>query len=109
MNHQINAAEKTLEITFPGDVLSTNADQLRTAILALLETEPVKAAGWTTLKLDLTAAKMIDSVGLNLVVGLYKEAKKRNAKTSAFLRSANIQRTFIFTRLDAHIQVVMVP
>jgi anti-anti-sigma factor len=108
MNHKLNTAEQTLELTIPGDVLSTNADPLRAEILALLETGPVKAGGWTTLQLDLTAAKMIDSVGLNLIVGLYKEAKKRGAKTSTLLRSENIQRTFIFTRLDAHVQVVMV-
>ena len=50
---------------------------------------------------------MIDSVGLNLVVSLYKEAKKNNAKTTAAISNPNIQRTSLFTRLDTHIQVVM--
>lgn len=107
MDHKLNAAEKSLHCIIPGDVLSTNAEQIRGEILALLETAPVKAAGWTTLVLNLTAAKMIDSVGLNLIVSLYKEAKKRGAKTSALISSPNLQRTFAFTRLDAHIQVVM--
>jgi len=107
MNHKLNSAEQTLEITLPGDLLSTNADQIRSEVFGLLETAPIKAGGWNTLKLDLTAAKMVDSVGLNLVVGLYKEAKKRGAKTSAVLSNSNIQRTFIFTRLDSHIQVIM--
>jgi anti-anti-sigma factor len=108
MKHQINASTRSLELTIPGDVLSTSADQFRTEILALLETESVKSSRWTTLVLDLTAAKMVDSVGLNLLVSLYKEAQKRTAKCSALIKSPNIQRTFAFTRLDAHIEVVMV-
>lgn len=107
INHTINSADKTLVLTFPGDLLSTNADTARKEITAIFESAAVKSAGWTTLKLDLKAAKMIDSVGLNLVVSLYKEAKKANAKTSAVISNPNIQRTFLFTRLDTHIQVVM--
>ncbi len=109
MDHKLNPADQTLQLNYPGDVLSTNADKIRAEVLALLETGPVKSAGWTTLVLNLTTAKMIDSVGLNLIVGLYKEAKKRGAKTSALIRSPNVQRTFAFTRLDAHIQVTLVP
>jgi len=107
MHHAINSAERTLEVTIPGDVLSTNAEQIRTEIFALFELEAVKAAGWENLKLDLTAAKMVDSVGLNLIVSLYKEAHKRRAKTIAVISNPNIQRTFLFTRLDKHLQVIM--
>lgn len=108
INHTLNAAEKTLQLTFPGDLLSTNTDTARKEIFAIFESAAVKSAGWSTLKLDLTATKMIDSVGLNLVVSLYKEAKKSNAKTTALISNPNIQRTFLFTRLDTHIQVMMV-
>ena len=107
IHHTFNATDKTLQLSIPGDLLSTNADVTKSEIFAIFESAPVKSAGWTTLKLDLTAAKMIDSVGLNLVVSLYKEAKKLNAKTIAVISNPNIQRTFLFTRLDTHIQVVM--
>lgn len=107
INHSLNTSDKTLQLTIPGDLLSTNTDQIKKEITAIIESASVKSAGWTTLKLDLTNAKMIDSVGLNLVVSLYKEAKKNNAKTTAVISNANIQRTFLFTRLDTHIQVVM--
>ena len=107
MKHHLNPTDHSLTLIVPGDVLSTNAEQIRTEIFALFETAPVKAAEWTTLVLDLNAAKMIDSVGLNLLVGLFKEAKKRGAKTSALINSPNLQRTFAFTRLDVHIQVIL--
>jgi len=108
MQHSIKSAERTLEITLPGDLLSTNAEPIRTEFLALLETPAVKAPHWDTLKLDLTAAKMVDSVGLNLIVAIYKETQKRKAKMAVLVSNPNIQRTFLFTRLDKHLQVVMV-
>ena len=107
MHHAIKTAERTLEVTIPGDVLSTNAEQIRSEILALFESDAVKTASWDTLRLDLTAAKMVDSVGLNLIVSLYKEAHKRRAKAIAVNSNPNIQRTFLFTRLDKHLQVIM--
>ncbi len=106
MNHLLNPSDRSLQLDFTGDVLSTNAEQIRTEVFALFESAPVASAGWTKLVLNLHAAQMVDSVGLNLLVGLYKEAKKRGAKTSALIKSAHIQRTFAFTRLDAHIEVV---
>lgn len=108
MKHILHPSNKTLDLVFAGDLLSTNADQFRTEFVALLETEPLKSLKLAELRLDLTAASMIDSVGLNLVVGFYKEAKKRGAKTVALIRSKNIQRTFLFTRLDAHLDIEMV-
>lgn len=105
MHHQIDPVAQSLHLFFPGDVLSTNADNLQREFLTLIETTPVKTAGWTTLILDLSSAKMVDSVGLNLIVGLYKEAKRRGAKTRALVTSPHIRRTFAFTRLDTHIQV----
>jgi len=107
MNHSINPTDHTLAVTIPGDLLSTNAEQTRTEIFALFESEAVKTTRWETLRLDLTAAKMVDSVGLNLIVALYKEAQKRRAKTTVVISNPNIQRTFLFTRLDKHLTVLM--
>jgi len=98
--HPIEPVAQSLHLTFFGDVLSTNADNLQREFLA-----PIKTAGWPTLILDLSAAKMVGSVGLNLIVGLHKEAKKRSAKTRALVTSPHIRRTFAFTRLDTHIQI----
>ena len=108
MTDQPNSSETTLEVTIPGNVLSTNADQIKAEVLGLMDSKFMKSGAWTHLKLDLTGAKIIDSVGLNLVVNFYKEAKKRGATTTALLSSANIQRTFMFTRLDSYIQVILV-
>jgi len=106
MNYQINDAAKTLSITVPGDVLSTNADALREKIFGLLESPAVRLGAWDTLSLDLSAAKMVDSVGLNLLVALVRAVKSRQAKIRAIIKSPNIHRTLLFTRLDREMELV---
>ncbi|HXG46740.1 MAG TPA: STAS domain-containing protein [Methylomirabilota bacterium] len=105
VNHRIDLPSKTLTLTVPGDILSTNADQLRQEIQRLLESEAVHLAAWDVLKLDLKGAAMIDSVGLNLLVSLIKTARARNARTVAVISSSNIQRSLVFTRLDTQMEV----
>jgi anti-anti-sigma factor len=107
IHHQLNHADKTLHLTIPGDLVSPHADSVRKEIVTVLESTAVKSAGWTTLELDLSSAKRVDSVGLNIIVFLSKEAKKVNAKTVVMFSDKNVQHTFLFTRLDTHIQVIM--
>lgn len=108
MNHLLDVREKTLRIEVPGDVLSTNADTLREEIFGLLDSTTVKQAAWDTLKLDLTAAQMVDSVGLNLIVAIIRAVKTRNGKVVTTIKSPNIHRTFLFTRLDKQMELVKI-
>ena len=109
ITHQLDSAPGgALSVTIPGDILSTNADTLHEEIFALLESAPVKAGQWNTLKLDLTGARMVDSVGLNLIVSIIRAVKSRPAKMEATLSSANIHRTFQFTCLDKQMTLMKV-
>ncbi len=105
VSHQLNTDTGILCVTIPGDILSTNADALRGELFDLLEAPAIKAGPWHTLKLDLTAAQMVDSVGLNLIVSLVRAVKARQGAVAADISSANILRTFRFTRLDKQIAV----
>jgi|GEM_PF-640097 len=104
IQHQLEPSTKILTITVPGDVLSTNAETLRDQMLPLIQTEE-NAQNWETLRLDLNQAKMIDSVGLNLLVRICRVAKEKNRKVQAAISSANIYRTFIFTRLNLLLEI----
>lgn len=104
MNQLLDKQNGTLQLKFDGDVLSTNVDTLRRDIFSAIEGDD----DWTSLQLDLTSAKMIDSAGLNLIVSVLKNAKQKNATVKARISSTHIQRTFAFTRLDQQIQVEMV-
>ena len=108
LTHQLDLAAGVLNVIIPGDILSTNADVLRDELFALLESEAVRTGAWKTLHLDLTGAQMVDSVGLNLIVSVVRTVKARQGKVAAKIRSANIRRTFQFTRLDKQIAVTKV-
>jgi anti-anti-sigma factor len=105
IQHLVEPAEKELQVTFPGDLLSTNVETLRAEIMKLLDSPPASSPSWDNLSLDLRAARMVDSMGLNLLVTIVKAVRRRGGKVSAKITSPNIQRTFLFTRLDKQLDM----
>lgn len=95
-----------LIVRVPGDLVSTGAQSLRREIDLLLPPAGGAAPPWHTLRLDLSKAKMIDSVGLNLIVGLFKRLQARGLKLQIAYADPNVFRTLTFTRLDQHIELV---
>ena len=108
MNDQSNSNGKSLTLRVPGDLLSTNAEAMRNEANTLLEAANNTPGQWGVFKLDLTAAKMIDSVGLNLIVTLVKRVQKHGAKMQVTYSNPNVLRTFNFTRLDKQVELVKV-
>jgi anti-anti-sigma factor len=108
MKYELDNRSKTLNIAIPSDIVSTNAEQIRKELFSLLESPLIKQASWELLKLDITAAKMVDSTGLNLLVSIIKTASLRGAKVAAKIGNANVQRTFMYTRLDKQMTLEMV-
>ena len=110
ITHQLDEADKTLRIDIEGDLLSTNFDRVNGDIQAILNADDVKASAWSTLVLDLTTAKLIDSMGLNILVGLVKRvgAPPRHGRLKTRIASQTIHRTLLFTRLEKYMEVEMV-
>jgi anti-anti-sigma factor len=106
MHYRIAPEQKTLTVTIPGDVLSTNLEELRTRMHTLIAPPPTGSDLWTTLVLDLSATKMIDSAGLNFLVSLVRTIGARGGKVSARALQPQILRAFKFTRLDQHITLL---
>jgi len=106
MNSHLDPDKRTLTFRVPGDVLSTNVEILRTESAGFFEGQPTSSAGWGTFVLDLTAAKMVDSSGLNLVVSWLKCVQARGAKMQVVYSSPNLLRTFTFTRLNTQVELV---
>jgi anti-anti-sigma factor len=104
MQHHLES--KILTVVVPGDILSTNAEELRSDLVVLLESPQCAQGQCATLRLDLTHARMIDSVGLNLLVTFIRFMKERGGKVQAVVTNPNIERTFIFTRLDQMLEVI---
>ena len=108
MNSKLASDDPPLTLRVPGDLISTNAEALRAEINGLLEPSERSARSWNAFRLDLSAATMVDSVGLNLIVTLLKRVKKAGGTMQIAYSSPNILRTLTFTRLDQHAELVRV-
>lgn len=86
-----------------GDLTSTTAPAFRQIFDQSLSARP---SGWDILELDLSGAKLVDSVGLNLLVGAVKLAQGRGAKVRIVTAHPMVRRILTFTRLDRHAEIV---
>ena len=96
---------RRVSVTVPGDILSTNVDSVRRCLADPLQ--HLEAARDSFLfEVNLQAARMIDSVGLNLLVWLIKNVRRLGGRTRLIIADMNIDRTFQFTRLNQYAEVV---
>ncbi|MDQ8198706.1 STAS domain-containing protein [Pelagicoccus enzymogenes] len=84
------------------DIVSTNASQHWTRIDPLLQN--VKSS--ELLELDLRAANIVDSVGLNVIVKTIKTANNQNARVRLLIGNQSLKRICTFTRLDQKAEIV---
>ncbi len=105
MKHQLR--KNSLVVSVEGDILSTTADALRAAFVQMMDSDAIQSGSWDKLELDLTRSKIIDSAGLNLVVAIVKAMKLRGAAVIARVTNRSVHRTFVFTKLDRQMQVVL--
>jgi len=95
-----------LTITLHCDLTSTTAEQLSPELMTMLAAPAKPEEDWRLFRLELATAKMVDSVGLNLLVGLVKTVQQRGAKMQILCSNPNVQRIFLFTRLDKHVELL---
>lgn len=85
-----------LVLKIKGDILSTNAEERANQIGEALDSHrEIKAV-----KLDMNAAKMVDSVGLNMLLGVIKTVIERGAEITFHISSPSIHRVFLMSRFD---------
>ncbi len=91
-----------------GNILSTNVQAVRQRVLDILAQTETSNPDWKLLHLDISAAQMVDSTGLNFLVAVARHVKKRNVELKISVSSPNIAKSFSFIRLDRQAQVVIV-
>jgi anti-anti-sigma factor len=87
-----------------GDILSSNAEAVRSDVLKVLEEN---SSSCRTLELELVNSRMVDSMGLNTIVSVVKRAKALGLATRVLIPNAGLHRIFRFTRMDQHMDVVL--
>lgn len=90
-------------LTAAGDLTSTNAEQFLAQVLSALD----RAGDAKCLELDLRAARIIDSVGLNLLVSLIKHMRARGGQVHVHVAHASVRRVLAFTRIDQHAEITL--
>lgn len=106
-NHnQVGPEANTFQVSLPGNILSTNAQEIRAQLTKALSDPRFVAGTLEVFELDVTGAQMIDSVGLNLIVWLLKAVRERRARLRLLVASIHVERTLQFTRLDQQAEVV---
>lgn len=97
--------EPVLVLNVMGNILSTNAEEIRSSMFADLNKSSARLG---CVEIDLSRAAMVDSVGLNLLVSVIKHVKSRSGSIRLLVGSNSVERTFRFTRLDTQAQLVRV-
>ena len=108
-HNQTEPQASTFIASLQGNILSTNAQEVRAQLTAALN-DPRSAAGaLEVFELDVSRATMIDSVGLNLIVWLLKAVRERGARLRLIVSNVHVERTLQFTRLDQQAEVIRRP
>ena len=93
-----------LQFEVSGDILSTTAEGIREQLARKLD--EAGGASVAVFELGLKSTRMVDSVGLNLMVWLIKQVGSRGGKLRIHVSDPNVLRTIQFTRLDRHAEVI---
>lgn len=94
--------DRNLTLCIQGDVLSTTAPQFAEEINDILVTQ----SDFQKLTLDLNAANMIDSMGLNMLIGFAKKMQSMSKPLKVYISSPSVKRIFSFSKIDSIIEVV---
>lgn len=89
--------KRQLTLVVKGDLLSTNAEQRYAELSELLKQHADKREH---VRIDLGTAKMIDSVGLNLLLGLVRQVRESGETVSLRITSASVNRVLTFSHFN---------
>jgi ABC-type transporter Mla MlaB component len=95
-----------LQILVPGDLISTNADQFRAGSVCAMDAHAANNSEWAGVEFDLTAARMVDSAGLNAIISLIRKLNEEGKRARIHVRNSHVYRVCMFTRLDRLAEVI---
>lgn len=88
--------ENNLILIPEGDIVSSRVKEL----IALAKSHMETAENYEKLVLDLSEVKIIDSIGITFVIGLFKNAKNSGKVFKVTSVSTDIQHLFMIMKLD---------
>ena len=104
-NSPVNSRPGALiEWVIDGDLISSRVDSCRKSYEEVVGTSD---RDWAVLQIELSAVRVIDSVGLNLLVTIIKKAKAAKKTVHLANPTAPVRKILMFTRIDHHAVISM--
>lgn len=107
MNASFDESTATIDITFPSQLVSTNAAPFKNEIEDVLKKGFPSTKSPARIHLDLRRTRKVDSVGLNVIFMLLEWASTRDLEPSATLVHRLVYMTFLNVRLDRKMTVTV--
>jgi anti-anti-sigma factor len=108
MTYNYNSESKMVEFSVPGDLLSTNADQFRVTALSAVDSALPQSSGWQGVEVNLGNAHMVDSAGLNALIGLLRKLKSDGRRMVIRVADPHVHRVLMFTRMDKQAEIIQI-
>lgn len=105
ITHSLDLRNKQLVICVSADMTSTTVEQQQQMLSDIISKSSVWGEPWDKLVLDLRATQMLDSLGLNMLVGLVKRVKDRDATIVTHLKNRIVYQTLLATRMDKQMDI----
>lgn len=101
-----NPAKNMMQLSIPGDLLSTNADQFRVTAHSMMEAYPPGNLECQGVEVNLENAHMVDSAGLNALIGLLRKLKNDSRRMVIRVADPHVHRVLLFTRMDKQAEII---
>lgn len=99
-------ATACLKLTLRGDLKSTTIRALHTEISSIIKHEDSFSLKIDRVEIDISAAYIVDSLGINLVLSLVKWATNNSAEMHIFLGSKSVYDTLTAVGIDRHAKLI---
>ncbi|MCP4298430.1 MAG: STAS domain-containing protein [Proteobacteria bacterium] len=91
----------SLTCTPQDEMIATNVPEMRDLLVAQIDSDP----SWTDLVLDCINVKTLDSIGVNLIVGLFKKAEAGNKIFRVSGCNSSLEKVLKLFRLDDKFEI----
>ena len=98
-----NPAKNMMQLSIPGGLLSTNADQFRVTAHSMMEAGNLECQG---VEVNLENAHMVDSAGLNALIGLLRKLKNDSRRMVIRVADPHVHRVLLFTHMDKQAEIL---
>ncbi len=101
-----NTQSSCLQLAVAGDLISTTTAALHRDVFVILAHDYARSLSITVVELDISAATLVDSLGLNVVISVLKWSKQRGAAFRIIVGKRGVYSTMLAVGLDRQAELI---